>query len=121
MQDMMILHGSEPKRTPGVRRTIYIEIRPVEGILDSGGQSEKWAELRSRWMGLILRRADPSDWPEEWLQDIPNDLGSDEEEIKAIMERREPPILAYYSIKNIVTEEYPVRSDMTGGTWDGQI
>ena len=112
IQDMMILHGSQPKRTPGVRRTIYIEIRPVEGIHESGGQSREWAELRRRFMGLVLRRADPSDWPEEWQDDYPSDLGSDEEEIANIFARREPPIPAYYATFPIETENYPVAADM---------
>jgi len=118
VQDMMILHGSQPKRTPGVRRTIYIEIRPVEGILESETQSKEWAEFRRRLMGLVLRRATPSDWPEEWISEMPTDLGSDEEEIKAIMEIRQPPIPAYYSIKRVITENYPVPADMQNGTWD---
>ena len=40
VQGMMILHGSAPKRSPGVRRTIYIELRPAAGIIESNAQSE---------------------------------------------------------------------------------
>jgi hypothetical protein len=112
IQDMMILHGSQPKRTPGVRRTVYIEIRPVEGILESDAQSREWAESRSRFMGLVLRRADPSDWPEEWKADYPTDLASDEEEIARIMARKEPPVPAYYAAFPVETENYPVAADM---------
>ena len=112
IQDMMILHGSQPKRSAGVRRTIYIEIRPVEGIIESGGQSKEWAELRRRFMGLVLRRADPADWPEEWKADYPADLRSDEEEIADILARKEPPIPAYYATFPVEGENYPVPSDM---------
>ena len=112
IQDMMILHGSQPKRTPGVRRTIYIEIRPIEGIIESEGQSREWAELRRRFMGLVLRRANPSDWPEEWQEDYPDDLGTDEEEFADILARREPPIPAYYATFPVERDDYPVASDM---------
>ncbi len=112
IQDMMILHGSEPKRTDGVRRTIYIEIRPFEGITENGEQSQEWAELRRRLMGLVLRRANPEDWPEEWKNDYPSDLGSDEEEIKKIVAKWEPPTPAYYATFPVDHPEYPVPSDM---------
>lgn len=110
VQDMMILHGSAPKWTPGPRRTIYVELRPAEGILESDKQSEHWAELRKRWMGLVLRRADATDWPESWREDLPSDLGSDEDEIQAIMAHWEPPIPAVYCPHNIETDDYPVPS-----------
>ena len=111
VQDMMILHGSAPKWSPNPRRTIYIELRPLEGILESGRQSEQWAELRRRWMGLVLRRAYPSDWPDSWRGDVPADLGSDEDEVQAIMAHWEPPIPAVYCPRNIETDDYPVPSD----------
>ncbi|MEJ2043261.1 MAG: hypothetical protein P8X74_02070 [Reinekea sp.] len=28
VQDMMILYGSQPKRSEGIRRTIYIDLNP---------------------------------------------------------------------------------------------
>jgi len=112
IQDMMILHGSQPKRTSGVRRTIYIEIRPYEGIVSSGSQSSEWTELRRRFMGLVLRRADPSDWPQEWKSDYPTDLKSDQEEIEKILQMREPPAPAYYATFPVEHENYPVPADM---------
>ena len=111
VQDMMILHGSGPKWTPNPRRTIYLELRPAEGILESGKQSELWAELRKRWMGLILRRANASDWPDSWREDVPANLGRDEDEIRSIMARWEPPIPAVYCPQNIETPDYPVPSE----------
>lgn len=112
IQDMMILHGSEPKRSEGVRRTIYIEIRPYESIIENSEQSKEWAELRKRFMGLVLRRADPNDWPKEWRDDYPTDLDSDEEEIKKIVAKRESPTPAYYATFPVQHENYPVPSDM---------
>jgi hypothetical protein len=112
VQDMMILHGSQPKRTSGVRRTIYIEIRPAIAILETGVQSKQWMELRKRWMGLILRRANPSDWPKDWQEDISIELQSDEEEISKILSHKEPPIPAYYCHQKIEVEGYPVPEDM---------
>ena len=110
VQDMMILHGSAPKWSPEPRRTIYVELRPAEGILESGKQSAHWAELRKRWMGLVLRRANPSDWPVSWAEDVPADLASDEGEIETIMSHWEPPIPAVYCPRNIETDDYPVPS-----------
>lgn len=112
VQDMMVLHGSQPKRSPGVRRTIYVELRPAAGILESAAQSAKWMELRKRWMGLVLRRATSSDWPDTWRVDLPADLLSDEAEIAAILALRESPIPAVYCHHSVETEDYPVPSDL---------
>src|SRR5210317_1813787 len=90
VQDMMILHGSQVKLKPGIRRTVYVEVRPAAGIMESGAQSVQWAELRRRWMGLVLRRAAASDWPDAWRDDVPSDLGGEEEEIRAILAQHEP-------------------------------
>lgn len=112
VQDMMILHGSPPKRTEGARRTIYVELRPAAGIAESGVQSELWTQLRKRWMGMVIRRAEPGDWPEEWCEDLTEQLGSDEEEISAISALHEPPIPAVYCDRSVETADYPVPSDL---------
>ena len=112
VQDMMVLHGSAPKRSPGVRRTIYIELRPAAGILESGAQSEQWARLRQRWMGLVKRRADHHGLDTDWLDDIPSALGSDADEAAAIGAHWEPPIPAFYCNRDILRPEYPVPADM---------
>jgi hypothetical protein len=108
VQDMMVLHGSAPKWSAGARRTIYIELRPVAGILESGRQSEHWAELRKRWMGLVLRRTDAGEWPEPWRNDYPSDLVGDDQEIASILAHWESPIPAVYCPRNIETDDYPV-------------
>lgn len=97
VHDTMTMHGSKRKQTTGVRRTLYVEVRPYQAILDSASQSREWAELRRRFMGLVLRRADPANWPEEWKADYPTDLGADETELARIIACREPPIPANYS------------------------
>ena len=119
IQDMMILHGSQPKLSPGVRRTIYIEWRPAAGIMESGVQTELWAELRKRWMALVLQRADPEHWPEEWLRELPSDPGTVDEVVADIMAQREPPIPAVYCHYPVEHDDYPVpgsiRNNKSGG------
>lgn len=111
VHDMMVLHGSKPKKTRDTRRTIYVEIRPFDGILESNSQTKQWADLRKRFMGLVLRRANPEDWPEEWKADYPSDLKSDKEEIENIMNLREAPTPANYAIFPVEHENYPVAND----------
>jgi len=112
VQDMMILHGSSPKRSSGVRRTVYIELRPDDGVRESKAQSERWIELRKRWMGLVLSQAAATDWPREWRDDSPSDLGTIQEEAMDIVAHREPPIPAFYHHESIETANYPVPADM---------
>lgn len=106
IHDMMILHGSKPKKTKNQRRTIYVEIRPFDAIIDSKIQTEKWAQLRNRFMGLVLRRANLSLLPEEWIKDYPTDLKSDEEEIFNIFKNREPAIPANYAFPFVKRKDY---------------
>ena len=112
VQDMMILHGSAPNRSPGCRRTIYIEYRPVAGILESAVQSQEWAELRRRWMGLVVRHSGSQQLWDEWPDELPDDLASNEEEVAAIMAAWEPPIPAKYCAHPVETDDYPVPADM---------
>ena len=116
VQDMMILHGSQVKQTPGVRRTIYVELRPAAGVTESGAQSERWNELRQRWMGLVARRAEASDWPDDWRDDLANDLSSDDEEIARILSVSEPPIPAVYCHQTVKVAGYPFSADLQEGT-----
>jgi len=112
VQDMMILHGSPPNRSDGVRRTIYVELRPAAGISESGLQSNPWMQLRQRWMGMVVRRADPSDWPKEWHEDLSADLETDAQEIAAISAQPVPPIPAFYCARPVETADYPVPADL---------
>ncbi|MFT4941516.1 MAG: hypothetical protein ACI88A_004586 [Paraglaciecola sp.] len=119
IQDMMILHGSPPKRSPGTRRTIYVELRTVEGVLESEAQSSQWIELRKRWMGLVLKHAEAGSWPEEWQQDYPTDLGSLQMESENILRYHEPPIPAVYGIQDFDQTDYPVPADMRNPESEG--
>ncbi|MBL6448539.1 phytanoyl-CoA dioxygenase family protein [Fulvivirga sp. 29W222] len=93
IQDMMVLHGSQAKIKHGARRTIYIEMRPFEAIIDQGFQSREWAELRKRWMGLVKRRAMNN------VNDNSLGLGTDVDEIAAILGKPESPLPAVYCYK----------------------
>lgn len=121
VQDMMILHGSQPKRSPGVRRTIYVELRPFEGILDSAEQSPAWAALRQQWMHLVLQEAAPDAWPEEWRADYPDPERSAGEIIGDVVAQREPPTPAVWGIEPVETEDYPVPVDMKGWGIDVEV
>jgi len=114
VQDMMILHGSQVKRTPGVRRTVYVELRPAAGIRESNAQSEQWKELRQRWMALVVHRANASDWPEDWRGDLPTDLWGEKDEITRILSVWEPPIPAVYCRQAPKTDSYPFPTDYSG-------
>lgn len=112
IQDMMILHGSQPKRSSGTRRTIYIEYRPFEGILESGVQPPEWAELRKQWMAQVIANANNGEWPEEWRQDYPEAINDEAGLMAEIHEKRSPPIPAVWGTKAIESENYPVPEDM---------
>lgn len=112
IQDMMILHGSQPKRSEGVRRTIYVELRPYEGIIESGEQSEAWADLRKEWMQLVLQHCDDGSWPKEWIADYGSLDRTEDEIIRSVVEEREPPTPAVWGVHPIETEDYPVPADM---------
>jgi len=112
VQDMMILHGSQPKRSPGVRRTIYVELRPYEGVIESAEQSERWAELRKQWMQLVLQRCKSGDWPDDWVSEYGYLDTTEEAIIRALIEEREPPTPAVWGIQSVEREDYPVPEDM---------
>jgi ectoine hydroxylase-related dioxygenase (phytanoyl-CoA dioxygenase family) len=95
IQDMMVLHGSRLKTKPGIRRTIYVEMRPEAAVREHNLNSDAWIELRKRWMGIVARRSEVS-WPEETHGAMPTDLKSDREEIDNLLQLREAPIPANY-------------------------
>lgn len=112
VQDMMILHSSEPKRSEGPRRTIYIELRPVEGIAESAMQTAQWAELRKQWMAHVIKAADPQDVPAGWLEYY----GEPEHDLPTLVtmieEKRESPIPAVWSHRNVEHPDYPTPADL---------
>ncbi len=109
IQDMMILHGSAPKHSPGARRTIYIEYRPFDAVIRGEAQTDAWAENRRKLMGAVLSRANPDDWPAEWREDYP-ELSPDQETalFQDIIDNPEPPIPSIYSVHPFQSDSYPV-------------
>lgn len=111
VQDMMVLHCSLPKRTPGMRRTIYVELRPSQAIVGDDSQSAAWAELRRRWMAMVIARATSVTWPADWNDDLP-DVGAVESEVTAIAAQWEPPLPAYYCVRPVEHPDYPIPGDL---------
>jgi len=100
IQDMMVLHGSRKKKKDGVRRTIYVEMRPEQAISEQDINSEAWLEGRKRWMGLVARRSTVA-WPENTHGSLPKDLKSDQEEIEQLLSHQESPLPANYCSESI--------------------
>lgn len=107
VQDMMVLHGSQVKRLPGVRRTIYLELRPTGGIEESGCQSPEWADLRRRWMAMVLGRCPEGEWPDTWRSEYPGDCSNEAEEFAEIIALHEAPIPAVYAVHIEPKAGYP--------------
>ena len=108
VQDMMILHGSQPKRSEGVRRTIYIELRPWQSIT---AQSPQWAELRKAWMSAVLECDHAAIWPSEWREDYPQ-VTDKAALFQEIYIKREAPEPAVWGILPEELEDYPIPADM---------
>ncbi|XOV78782.1 MAG: phytanoyl-CoA dioxygenase family protein [Aestuariibacter sp.] len=111
VQDIMILHGSQPKRSEGVRRTIYVELRPWQGILESQKQSEQWSNLRRQWMSLVLLHDSESIWPEEWKNEYP-EPAEREALFRTILENREAPEPSVWATFPVDRKDYPIPEDM---------
>jgi hypothetical protein len=110
-QDMMVLHCSLPKRAPGCRRTIYIELRPADAVVEDKSQSPEWAELRRRWMAMVVARAETGDWPAEWRAELP-EVGAVDDEVASIAEKWEPPLPAHYCHYPVEHPDYPIPADL---------
>lgn len=115
VQDMMILHGSAPKRTSGCRRTIYVELRPSDGVRDSGRQSEDWIRVREQWMALVIERADPNLIPAHWFDLYPVGQVNQAALCQALQQYREPPIPAVWATFPVQHPNYPVPADLREG------
>ncbi len=112
IQDMMILHGSEPKRSQGVRRTIYVEYRPLAAIEESQAQSAQWLEYRKQWMGLILARIATDELPESWKSYYPTGQLDQDEIVRQIIENKEPPIPGVWATHTVHHPDYPIPEDL---------
>jgi ectoine hydroxylase-related dioxygenase (phytanoyl-CoA dioxygenase family) len=56
LHDVMVVHGSEETQGNALRRTVYLEFRPAEEILEDGPWDRKWIDTRMRLIPLALRR-----------------------------------------------------------------
>ena len=111
VQDMMVLHCSLPKRSPGYRRTVYVELRPADAIVADGSQSADWVELRRRWMALVVRRATPGAEIDARASTLP-ETGAVADEVAAIAALPEPPLPSLYCAHPVDHPDYPTPADL---------
>jgi phytanoyl-CoA hydroxylase len=90
VHDDMVVHGSPPVSGKALRRTIYLEFRAAQSILDDGPWTQEWMDARLRLIPLALaehaRHAAP-DERFEWgvsraLRPVP--VGDDAAELREI-------------------------------------
>ena len=112
VHDVMILHGSKPKRTVGSRRTLYLELSSIKGIQESGNHSHEWIELRKQWMAHVVKAADPESIPKHWHDFYGEPKYDLDSLVELIKEKWEPPIPAVWSHKNVEHPDYPTPSEL---------
>lgn len=95
VHDAMVLHCSGEKRQPEARRTIYLEMRPYQAIINEGIQSHKWADLRRWWMQLALQKAEPS-WSKKFTAYSENISKNRNEFLREILNEFSPQPPAHY-------------------------
>lgn len=54
VHDDMVVHGSPPASGSALRRTIYLEFRPAQSILEDGPWTPEWMKARLRLIPLAL-------------------------------------------------------------------
>lgn len=112
IHDTMILHSSAPKRSKGVRRTIYIEVRPLEAVLEDRVQDEKWAMLRKQLMNEVLKRDIAGVFTEKEKSYFESEAMEIEELIEMISEYRCSPLPSAYNLKDVEGPNYPIPADL---------
>tara|TARA_R110001599_G_scaffold184247_3_gene377741 strand:+ start:433 stop:1323 length:891 start_codon:yes stop_codon:yes gene_type:complete len=112
IHDAMILHSSAPKRSEGARRTIYIEVRPLEAVLEDAHQDEKWALLRKQWMKEILKRDVTGVFTEKEKVYFEAENMEVEDLMKCISEHRCSPLPAVYNSSAVTGPDYPIPKDL---------
>lgn len=112
VHDIMILHSSGVKRSQGARRTLYVELRPILGITESGKQTKEWAELRKQWMAHVIKAADPNSIPQAWHEFYGEPKYDLSTLVKLIKAKPEAPIPSIHDHKNVVHPNYPTPKDL---------
>lgn len=110
IQDMMILHSSEPKRSAGARKTVYVELRPYEAIVEENEEHKGWAEIRRAFTASAFAKSDVLTAEEKaWYQqaEVQNTPLADQ-----LKELHIPPIPAVYAQQNNEGPDYPVPADL---------
>ena len=110
IQDMMILHSSEPKRSAGARKTVYVELRPYEAIVEENEDHKEWAEIRRAFTGTAFANSGVLSAEEKaWYQAADVSDAPISEQLKAV---HLPPIPAVYAQQNNEGPDYPVPADL---------
>jgi ectoine hydroxylase-related dioxygenase (phytanoyl-CoA dioxygenase family) len=65
VHDDMVVHGSPPASGNALRRTIYLEFRPAESILQDGPWTPEWMDARLRLIPLALAERAKHTSPDE--------------------------------------------------------
>jgi len=113
LQEMMILHSSEPKRSAGTRRTIYVEARPYEAVQADNRQDFRWLELRRFWMAEILKKDTEQVFTESEKTFFNKEYDmSTEQLIREISSHICPPIPAVYNFQDDEGPDYPIPLDL---------
>ena len=109
----MVLHGSEPKRSPGARRTVYVEARPFEAVISDIHYDEHWSTLRRFWMAEILKWDSQSIFTDEEKAFYNEGYNlTCEELMKQISAHHCPPIPAVYNYQETEGPDYPIPADL---------
>lgn len=112
VQDMMILHSSEPKRSPNARRTIYVEVRPLEGVSEQQEVSKTWLDSRKAFMAKLLHTNPLNHFTPEEKSFFGAPLAQAGELASQMESDHLNPISAVYSIHNIKGPDYPIPDDL---------
>lgn len=112
VQDMMILHSSEPKRSPGARRTIYVEVRPIAGVTEQQEVSDTWLNSRKALMATLLNKI-PEGYFSQSEKAFYGEPVENPDELAGQMGKDHlSPIAAVYSISDVKGPDYPVAADL---------
>lgn len=109
VHDIMVLHGSKIKTSNNVRRTVYVEMRQAQAILEEGRHSTQWLELRKKWMSMILNRVPSEEEYDELCEGLPDHIKNESEVVKELYNLREPVAPASYCHKPIINKHYPFK------------